>query len=147
MIIFDNPMNITWNVMGPSFGEKGAFKVPFEVPRFHLRSRIPDTFDQNTWWGTQIITWWGAHIQGGLASQPARWGKQLCDGLASQPARFWKELARPLGPGSGTLRQVFLEFVRLAGQAITYLLAPSGRLACQATMYLDSPPCIRGCDS
>ena len=71
--------------MGPLFGEKGTFEVPFEVQRFHLRSMIPDTFDQNTWWGTQIHGGEPTYMVAWPASQPDGASKYVMAWPASRP--------------------------------------------------------------
>ena len=78
--------------MGPLFGERGAFEVPFEVPRFHLRSRIPDTFDQNTWWGTQIHGGVPTYMVAWPASRPDGASKYVMAWPASRPGfgKHWR---------------------------------------------------------
>jgi len=70
----------------------------------------------NTWWGTHA--WWGAHIHGGLASQPAR--PDFVKNWRGPWVLVWDPA--PVLPKSG--------------QAITYLLAPSGWLARQAPHHV-----------
>ena len=62
-----------------------VFYVFFLIPEI----LIPNTLDQNTWWGSH--TWWAAHIHGGLASQQASFG--------GGPGWMGARGARGAGPG------------------------------------------------